>query len=421
MLLLLVLFAADLPAAGATFDGLDAPGWIARYEEVKEAREDAATELRRKACYALGTIRPVAPQTVAALAGALRDLASEPRWYAADALARLGREALPAAADLAEALDPRSKNDATVHRLCARALGNLGPAAQAQLPALDALLNGDDAELRVVASLARWKITGDVTALRPLTEALTRGPPAVAFEAALALREIGPAARPAVGLLVQTLRHPDADVRRAAASTLAGLGSASLSPLAAALGQAEPNFDRVLAAEILGRIAAQLQRDTIARPGATDPERAAALAQCEREIAPPLAPLLGDPLPDVRAAAAHALAQVGPPALPLLMTALGEGSPAARAAAADGLRALEPRLQGALAEPYRTRAIPVATLLLRRTEPDLRRAAFRLFATLRVAAPAGEEARPLLRAALKDEDLAVRTYAVEALELLEQQ
>src|SRR6186713_912025 len=68
------------------YDGKTAPEWVGLL-----ASEDE--NVRRRACYSLGQIRPVLPETVKGLAAALKDGNIEPRWYAADALAQLGPEA----------------------------------------------------------------------------------------------------------------------------------------------------------------------------------------------------------------------------------------------------------------------------------------------------------------------------------------
>lgn len=89
---------------------------------------------------------------------------------AMDALARIGRDAVPA---LVEALGDRNVQ---VRRQAALALGRIGPDAEQAVPALSAALGDGDEQVR--------------------------------RNAARALGQIGPAAKEAIGPLMQLLRQP---------------------------------------------------------------------------------------------------------------------------------------------------------------------------------------------------------------------
>jgi HEAT repeat protein len=142
-----------------------------------------------------------------------------------------------------------------------------------------------------------------------------------------------------------------------------------------------------------------------------------------RQAAPPLVTLLADPREEVRQAAGQALAEMGVLAVPLLLAPLGGGDATAREAAIETLIRIEDRLPPAerVSPPlsaFKSRL--VAPLVERMSHPQaaVRAAAFRIFAQLAFGQE-GNVAIPVLRKALRDENLAVRKYASQALRDLE--
>jgi Tfp pilus assembly protein PilF/HEAT repeat protein len=184
-----------------------------------------------------------------------------------------------------------SSPDASVRKLAVNRAGRMGPAADAVVPAVIELCRDEDTFVRTHASIAVWKIRGDVeTAIPPLTAGLKDPQPGVRSFCAAALGEIG---RPAVGclpalksaivdrdptvrvyvaeaicridssdavarqVLVRSLKNPDAMVRETAAYALANLkleGEEFSEPLAACLSD-QTSEVRAASAFALGEMA----------------------------------------------------------------------------------------------------------------------------------------------------------------------
>ncbi|HZT82817.1 MAG TPA: HEAT repeat domain-containing protein [Gemmataceae bacterium] len=169
----------------------------------------------------------------------LTDPSPKARLAAAEALEAMGREAAPAAWQLARAaaLDP----DRFVRWVAARTLGKLavreGEKGKADLvpqrvieaavvPALARLLADEDLDLRIAAAKA-LELYGPraADAVPMLAWSVNAGDPDIRMAAIQALTGIGVAAAPrGLTAMTQALRHPDPRVRREAAQALAHFG-----------------------------------------------------------------------------------------------------------------------------------------------------------------------------------------------------
>jgi HEAT repeat protein len=388
---------------------------------------DQGKESCRRAAAALGQIGPEAAAAVPLLIQALQSPSPEVRQFAVDALGRIGPEARQAVAPIVAEVDlpPGHVNYAALagfRRLAARALGRIGPEAQPAVPVLEKALQNEDAVYRVEAALALWRIGRHPRAIEVLTVLVAKNDPVGPYEAAMALGELGAAAEPALPDLVAALNHSQADVRRAAGDVLVRLGRPALEPVAQRMQQA-PLAAPQTAAFVLGRTIAEVRREIFDKPAPDPAVFGAATMTVVRQAAPPLVTLLADPREEVRQAAGQALAEMGLLAVPLLLAPLGGGDATAREAAIETLIRIEDRLPpGERVSPplaaFKSRL--VAPLVERMSHPQaaVRAAAFRIFAQLAFGQE-GNVAIPVLRKALRDENLAVRKYASQALRDLE--
>jgi HEAT repeat protein len=139
------------------------------------------------------------------------------RGGAAWALGQMHEAAAPAVPLLSSLFDSKH---VSVRRNSALALGNVGPAAKPAVPFLLKALADKDPTVRINAAVALWKIDRHAEAVPALVKMLRKDTEPGAFEAAMALGELGPDAKPVEEALTEALKSPDADVRRAAAKSL---------------------------------------------------------------------------------------------------------------------------------------------------------------------------------------------------------
>ncbi len=224
-----------------------------------QALKDDAWAVRRSAAFALGCMESQADTAREPLEAALRDSSGPVRQNAAWALGRLGpasipklREALrdpdpfvkrdaaqslnlfepvPVRAALGDLLDLCRDQNSEVRRAAVAVLVRIvGPedAKGASAP-LQAPLADKDEEIRRNAALALANIGGKEAALAVpvLVDALHRGEIELRRQAAVGLRNIGPAAAKAVPDLIRTLRESDPELRTNAAFALGGIGAAA--------------------------------------------------------------------------------------------------------------------------------------------------------------------------------------------------
>lgn len=385
----------------------------------------ADKEQCRRAAQALGRFGPGAEEAVPLLVQALQSPSTEVREFAVDALGRIGLEAKTVVpAIVAEAdLPPEHINYvplAPFRRLAARALGRFGPAAAAAVPMLEkALQNNKDPLYRVQAALALWRISEHPQAIPVLRSVLQRNESEVMFESVLALTEIGVRAKAAAPDLIEALNHPDPDVRRAAAAALVPLGADQLEPVAQRL--SDGGFQSpAAAAYVLGQYLDELRPRVFYQPLMDAQQLAAATRPVVRLAAPALVRLLAHPDAEVRQTARRSLAQMGLLAAPFLLQSLQSDKETVRPVAIEALTQLESYLPDASPvnpgmEVIKARLVPKLLELMKHADPQVRRAAYRAFAKFSLGAE-GKTAVPLLRGALRDQDLAIRRFAFEALQ-----
>jgi len=199
-------------------------------------------------------------------------------------------------------------------------------------------------------------------ALDTLTATLRSTLPSVRRNSALALGNLGPAAKGAVEALLPMLEDPDAVTRVRAAVALWQIEHhAAAIPALIRISQ-QPGRGAYQAAVSLGQIdapAAAVVPALVAalRHAQSDVRRAAArslgrLARNEagspqRTVLPALTQALDAPDQRLRHGAAEALGWIGPPAVPELIRALSNDSPAVRRSAARSLGRLGPAAQTA--------------------------------------------------------------------------
>ena len=225
----------------------------------------------------------------------------------------------------------------------------------------------------------------------------------VRMAAAEALGQIGDAAVPG---LLDTLYDPNPDVRATVAEALGQIGDAAVPGLLDTLRDPSPDV-RMAAAEALGQIG-----DVKAVPGLLDTLRdpdpdvrttvAKALGQIGDVAAVPgLCEVLGDPYIDVRYCAAEALGEIQDvAALPGLLDALHDPDPDVRMAAAE-----------ALGEIQDVAAVSGLLHTLRDLKRDVHKAAAEALGKIKDAA-----AVPELVIALRDPDVDVRKVVISVLE-----
>ena len=254
-------------------------------------------------------------QAGGAAAGPGSSVAStEVREFAVDALGRIGLEpqtvvpAIVAEADL----PPEHINYGPLtpfRRSAARALGRFGAEAVVAVPMLEKALQNEDPLYRVQAGLALWKISQHPQAIPALRAALKRNESETAFEAVLALAEIGAGESGCTGLG----RGPEPLGSRcapAAASALVPLGADQLEPVAQRL-SAGGFQSPAAAACVLGHYLDELRPRVFYHPLMDAQQLAAATRPVVRLAAPALVRLLAHPDAEVRQTAGQALSQMG--------------------------------------------------------------------------------------------------------------
>lgn len=413
-------------AAAAAYAGQPLSHWQNLLAEHLDKEADEDKEECRRAAQALGQIGPAAEAAVPLLVRALQSPSVEVRGFAVDALGRIGQQPeLVVPAIVAEADLPREHINyaplAPFRCLAARALGRMGPGAAAAVPMLERALQNEDPLYRVQAAWALWELAQHPQALPTLRATLKSSDGDAAFEAAVALAQLGDAAQVAAADLIQALDHPEADVRRAAAYALVPWGETHLEAVATRLSQGA--FRAPAAATyLLGQYLDHL-RPTVFYAAQLDAQQLAAAARpALRAAAPALVRLLEHPDPEVRQTAVQSLAQMGLLAAPFLLPCLSGDRGEVTAAAIDALTRLEDYLpETSPPNPGLTvimaRLIPPLLELMEHASPEVRRAAYRACAKFSWGAEV-RAAEPLLRKGLRDQDLAIRRFAFEALQQL---
>jgi len=274
------------------------------HEALLSSARDASVETRRAATRAIGHTPSSNPRLVAALLAGLKDVDAWVRYYAAQALGRLGAEA--ASRRLTELLgDPAGQ----VRVAAVEALSHFRN--DVALQALKEAAASEEPDLRR-AALIGLGITGRPDALPALLEALRSADAATRLVAVSALSGAAGGAE-IVPALARAARDPDEAVRAAAFGFLAAAPGAAAAAELIELARDMPERERAISALAIpaeGRV----------------PALSAALDRAEEEVAPILA---------------SALARMATPlAADALHQALESGNVAARKAAATALHAL---------------------------------------------------------------------------------
>jgi HEAT repeat protein len=282
---------------------------------------------------------------------------------------------------------------------------------------LEKALENEDPVYRAEAALALWKIARHPKAIPTLEAVIRQGGAEGPYEAIMALREVGQEAMAVTDTLVATLAHRDADLRRAAAKVLAGLGPAVLQPVAQLLlaGNLESPES---AAYVLGEVIADLRANTFYNRQVDQGEFVAAARPVFRLAVPALVGLLSHQREEVRQVASQSLAQMGIVAALGLMDVLNGEHERARQSAIDTLFRLEqflpsesPSSEGV--EVIKGKLVALLMALMEHPVPEVRAAAYRAFAAFSFGED-GKAALPLLLKALKDPNVSIRRYATKA-------
>ncbi|MEE8104016.1 MAG: HEAT repeat domain-containing protein [Planctomycetota bacterium] len=192
-------------------------------KKLGEALGDPDAEIRRAAARALAECGAGARAAMPALLGALQDRDDETRLAAAHTLGRTGRQIAAVGPALLTTLQD---DHPSVRAAAAAGLDKLPELSDSGSVALAKLLRDDNPAPRLAAAhtLAR---RGNSEALEVLSRALGHQHPAVRFEAAMRMRELGPAAAGAVPALVQAMRETNPELLGEYISALGAIGPAA--------------------------------------------------------------------------------------------------------------------------------------------------------------------------------------------------
>lgn len=423
-LLLSPSVSADAPTDQApAFAGKTVEQWAAILSQHVDGPSDEEKEISRQAASALGLIGPPSAVAVEPLTRAIQSPSLEVRDHAVDALGRIGAGAAEAVPTIIAEMDlpPSHINYAPLaafRREAARSLGRIGPPAKAAVPLLGRALKNEDLGYRVQAALALWRILQQPQAIDFLAAMVDADPPEIAYDALMALGQIGPAAQRVLPRVVAALDHPQSDVRRAAADILVRWGPLVIEPVARRIQQGSLRWPAP-AAYVLGEVTGALRETVFYHEGIDRAEFATAAQPVLQFAAPALIRLLSDPREPVRQTAERSLAQMGLLAAPLVTDLLDNQDAVVRWAAARTLVQIEAFLPpGTVSneslEALRRNLLNRVVRQMEQDDPAARAVAFRAFASIDFG-DQGRSALPLLRRALKDENLAVRRYAAQAL------
>jgi HEAT repeat protein len=304
-----------------------------------------------------------------------------------------------------------------VRREAARALGLIGPAAEAA-PDLIALLNDEDEAVRCQATESLGRVDGPPeTVIAALVGLLPDVSPAVRAAAARTLGSLKGKAESAVPALVPLLQDREEAVRQAAAEAVGRIGTLNGDSTHTLVeGLANPdNVVRADTAEALGTIGetageatpalVEALKDTNDRVRGKAAEALGKIGEAAAEAVPSLVRALHDKDNWVSAMAAEALGEMGESAdgaIPALMRSLGHINPQVRSNAAEAL--------GKMGDAAAS-AAPALEKAAGDEDAEVRSQAVR---ALGAVVPIAMEDR-ILMAATADADPSVRAAAVEAL------
>ena len=194
-----------------------------------EALKDKNGAVRSEVISALGAIGPPASAAVPRIRTLLQDPSSSIRRTAASALWWIESDSQVAVPILIEGLED-TRADLLDRQTCVYVLGEMGPKAEAAVPALIVLLRGIQKSIRTETSV---ELSSNATealgrigepAVPALTILLGDKDPDICKNAAWALRKMGPKAKAAVPALCKMSRESDVELRRFAVGALGKIG-----------------------------------------------------------------------------------------------------------------------------------------------------------------------------------------------------
>lgn len=167
-----------------------------------------------------------------------------------------GAKAAPAAAALSRCV---AETDPEIKEYAILALGDIGPGAEAAVPALRNVLNDEDLDVRLKTAKALWQISRQPDDAIPVfTAILENGADGQRCDAADRLKEMGPWAAQAVPALVNAVKNDSYEYARCnAAEALGEIGpqaAPAIPALATALEENESDYVAARAVEALGKI-----------------------------------------------------------------------------------------------------------------------------------------------------------------------
>jgi HEAT repeat protein len=385
-----------------------------------EALKADDAHLRSQAAETLGNLEEfVTPTAVSALIDALHDRDGFVRWKAAEALGKVGA---PAQAALPFLIAATKESDAAVRALAVNALGKIGARPEEIVPTLIAAATDTDSHVRYMTASTLGEVGHPASpALGTLIELLKHDRDLnVPWIAAQAIGRVDPDGRLGVPALTEALKSRNGLVRRFAAKGLAAIGpgaSAALPGLESLLKDRDPGV-RVAAAEAVLKVGHNLKSalpvlcTVLESDDGFSPMWAALVitdtGPAAKEAVPSLRKAVKHKNPNVRESAAQALGKIGPPgvdAVPDLVARLGDESCEVRSAAAEALWNIN----------QHPRAIPQLIHELK-LEPTWGQN-YSAEAIGRIGAPAAE-AMPLLEKLRYSRDRWVRAAANESLKQL---
>ena len=377
-----------------------------------KAVRDKETKIRLEALRALGAFGPAAKDAIPALTELLKQDQGPNRVIVAETLAKVDPRnpaAISALEETAQGHNLPPRQGMLLRQDAIRALGRLGPDAQAALPVLEKILASGDPSLRLETAIALARVGGDLQAVLPVLLAVIRDRTNSYRARTLeALSQVHTADLAVIATLVQLLSEVQ-PARVTAAEILGRMGTAAQSavPALTVLLKASDPETRLQAALALWRIDG--------RTAETVPVLVAALTSLgtPRPEGTP-----GPPPPPPCRQAAEALAEMGPAARaaePALLEALHDRYFAAyRADYALALLKIDPAAAKA--------AVPALIDVLDHKNhavylPEQVAAAVRKQAASALGQFGGDaaEAVPALARALEDMDAGVRQEAAKTL------
>ncbi|WP_242054528.1 HEAT repeat domain-containing protein [Nostoc sp. FACHB-190] len=310
-------------------------GAEAAIPDLLELLKDSESHVRYGVVNVLGKIG--AEAAIPGLLELFKDSESHVRSSAANVLGKMG-----AAAAISDLLELLKDSEYNVRSSAAEALGQIGTAA---IPDLLELLKDSESYVRFSAAVALGNI-GAVAAIPDLLELLKDSESYVRFRAAVALGKIGAAV--AIPGLLKLLKDSEFIVRFGAVNALGNIGTEVAIPDLLELLKDSESLVRSSAAVALGKIgAAAAIPDLIKLLKDSEfivcPSAAIALGQIGAAAAiPDLLELFKDSESLVRSSAAFALGQIGTAAaIPDLIKLLKDSESDVRSKAADALNKID--------------------------------------------------------------------------------